>query len=164
MSTVLFYAQFTSSGLGADDLTVTVDVTRVTRSDGTQAAAVTGGSATQVTAPNKRGLYLYRLTGADLSLYDYVAVFITAGTADLKEIPALARSVEAAELATPAEAVGRPDTLNGMLRRAFEWVANKRSRDRSTGTVLLKGADDTTTIETQTQSTTGSTDAQSKGA
>lgn len=85
----MFYGQFTSSGLGADDLTVTVDITRVTRSNGTQAAAVTGGSATQVTTPDKRGLYLYVLTGADLQTYDYAAVFVTTGTADLKEVPAL---------------------------------------------------------------------------
>lgn len=89
MSTLVFYGQFTTSGSGATGLTVTADVTRVTRSDGTQAAAATAQQATEVTTPTARGVYLYRLTGADLNTYDYVGTFVTAGTADLKHVPAL---------------------------------------------------------------------------
>lgn len=90
MSTLIFYAQFTASKVGKQDLTVTVDIARITRSDGTQATSVTGGSATQIASPNKRGWYLYVLTGADNQTYDYACTFITAdATVDQQEIPAI---------------------------------------------------------------------------
>ncbi len=50
------------------------------------------------------------------------------------------------------------------MRRVWEWVANKRTRNRATGDVILYGSDNTTVLETQVQSTTGSLDATSKGA
>ena len=88
-STIVFYGQFTTSGSGATGLTVTVDVTRITRSDGTRTTHTTAGSGVEITAPNARGVYLFRVTDADLTLYDYIAVFITAGTADLLHVPAV---------------------------------------------------------------------------
>jgi len=59
-------AQFTASKLGVDALTVVWNVERLTLSDGTRSALVTGG-ATDV-AIGRNGLYGYRLTGADLAL------------------------------------------------------------------------------------------------
>ena len=88
MSTICFYAQFIASKVGVNGLTVTWDVEQVTRSDGTRSALVTGG-ATTITI-GRRGLYGYRLTAADLSLYDYVATAITATTTvDQQEIAAI---------------------------------------------------------------------------
>lgn len=88
MSTICFYAQFTASRAGLDGLTVTWDVERVTRSDGTRSALVTGG-ANSITV-GRRGLYGYLLTSADLHTYDYIATAITTSTtADVKEVPAV---------------------------------------------------------------------------
>lgn len=88
MSTICFYAQFTASKIGVNSLTVTWDIERITRSDGTRTALVTGG-ATSVTV-GRRGLYGYVLSSADLLTYDYVATAITATTTvDLQEVPAL---------------------------------------------------------------------------
>jgi hypothetical protein len=72
-------------------------------------------------------------------------------------------AITEAKIAMPAETTGRPTGLLAMIRRAFEWVANKRTRDRSTGTVLLRNAADNGTLETQTQSTSGTVDTQTKG-
>ncbi len=63
----------------------------------------------------------------------------------------------------PAEASGRPTSFLSMMRRVFEWAANKRTRNRTTGDVVLRNAGDTGTLETQTQSTSGVTDTQTKG-
>ncbi len=68
-----------------------------------------------------------------------------------------------ATITAPVEAAGRPTGILGMIRRLFEWTSNKRTRDRSSGTVLLRDATDATTLETQTQSTTGTIDTQTKG-
>jgi len=88
MSTLIFYAQFTTSKTGTNSLTVTWDVERITRSDGARSALVTGG-ANSVTI-GRRGLYGYVLTSADLTLYDYIATAITAtSTVDQQEIPAM---------------------------------------------------------------------------
>ena len=76
MADLIFHAQFIASKVGATGLTVTVDIDRYTISDGSRTALVTGGSATE----GRRGLYHYRLASADLSLYQYVATFITADT------------------------------------------------------------------------------------
>lgn len=121
-SSLVFYGQFTASGQGATGLTVTLDITRITRSDGTQTASVTGGSATEVTTPNARGLYLYRLAGADLSLYDYVATFITSGTADLKHVPALwSRFGDSALSEAMTEPTAVP-AVTASLKDALEWL------------------------------------------
>lgn len=76
-------------------------------------------------------------------------------------------AITEAKFTLPAEAAGRPTGFMGMLRRLFEWKGNKRVRNRATGAVRLYGADDATVLETQTQSTTGSsgseTDAQTRG-
>lgn len=88
MSTICFYAQFTSLRAGLDGLTVTWDVERITRSDGTRSALVTGG-ANSITV-GRHGLYGYVLTSAELGTYDYIATAITTSTtADVKEVPAV---------------------------------------------------------------------------
>lgn len=69
-----------------------------------------------------------------------------------------------AKIAVPAETAGRPTRALAMLRRAWEWTTNKRTRDRSTGILALRNAADSANLETQTQSTTGSVDTQTKGA
>lgn len=66
-------------------------------------------------------------------------------------------------ITTPAETAGRPTGILGMIRRVFECAANKRTRDRATGTVLLRNEADDATLETQTQSTSGTLDTQTKG-
>lgn len=86
--TLCFYAQFTASKVGVNSLTVTWDIERITRSDGTRSALITGG-ANSITV-GRRGLYGYVLTGADLSLYDYLATAITSdASVDAKEVPGL---------------------------------------------------------------------------
>lgn len=88
MSTLCFYVQFTKNKVGVNSLSVTFDVERITRSDGTRSALVTGG-ASSITI-GRRGLYGYVLTGADLTLYDYVATAIsTDSTLDSQEVPCL---------------------------------------------------------------------------
>jgi hypothetical protein len=87
-STICFFAQFVGSKVGVNSLTVTWDIERITRADGTRAALVTGG-ATNITV-GRRGLYGYYLAAADLDTYDYVATAITASTAvDQQEIAAV---------------------------------------------------------------------------
>ena len=86
--TLAFFAQFTASKAGVNSFSVTIDVDRITRADGTRSALKTGDSL-NITI-GRRGLYGYYLAGCDLDLYDYVATFITADTSvDLKEVPAL---------------------------------------------------------------------------
>ena len=86
--TLAFYAQFTASKAGVNSLTVTWDLERVTRADGTRTALQTG-AATNITV-GRRGLYGYYQTGCDLDLYDYVATAITSDTTvDQKEVPSL---------------------------------------------------------------------------
>jgi hypothetical protein len=67
------------------------------------------------------------------------------------------------KITTPNEAAGRPTGTLAMIRRLFEWASNKRTRDRNTGTVLLRNSTDNGTLETQTQSTIGTTDSQTQG-
>ncbi len=69
-----------------------------------------------------------------------------------------------AKIAFPAESAGRPTTFLAAMRRVWEWATNKRTRDRGDGTVVLRNAADDGTLETQTQSTVGTSDSQSKGA
>lgn len=66
-------------------------------------------------------------------------------------------------LATPAEAAGRPSSLNGMIRRLFEGRHNKRTRDRATGNYVIRNAADSADLETQVQATAGTLDSQTKG-
>lgn len=103
MSTLAFYGQFTASGVGATGLTVTCTVKRITRSDGTVSTPATAQAATELAS----GVYFYRLTGADLTLYDYVAIFSTAGTADLKDVPAAFTNFNAAIVADGTGTVSR---------------------------------------------------------
>ena len=115
MATLCFYAQFIDSAVGADGLTVTWDVEQITRSTGARAALVTGG-ATNITI-GRNGLYGYYLSGADLTIYDYIATAITSGTADQKEIAALWShfAVEAEEtlVADVATVDGKVDVVDG---------------------------------------------------
>ncbi len=73
-------------------------------------------------------------------------------------------SISDATFSAPAEAAGRPTGILGMVRRIWEWQVNKRTRDRSAGTVSLRNASDTGTLETQVQSTSGTTDTQTQGS
>ncbi len=73
-------------------------------------------------------------------------------------------SITDATITLPAEAAGRPATFLAVLRRAWEWVTNKVTRERTTGVMTLYGSDNTTVLETRTQSTTDTLDAISKGA
>ncbi len=88
-STLLFYGHFTTSGSGATGLTVTTDITRITRSSSAVATHTTAGAATEITAPNANGVYFFKITDADLTLYDYIAVFKTTGACDQNRVPAL---------------------------------------------------------------------------
>jgi hypothetical protein len=69
-----------------------------------------------------------------------------------------------AKIAVPAEAAGLPTGILGMIRRLFEKAINRRTRNRLTGAYTLYGADNTTAIETSTQSTATSVDQITKGA
>lgn len=83
---LMFYAHFVASKTGKTGLTVTIDIDRYTRSDGTRSEIVTGGSMTE----GRRGWYSYRLASADPTLYDYGATAITAdSTVDQQHTPAL---------------------------------------------------------------------------
>lgn len=68
------------------------------------------------------------------------------------------------KIAVPAEAAGRPTTMLAMLRRAWEWSTNKKTRDRSTGIVSLRNHADDGNLEQRTQSTTGTTDSMTEGS
>lgn len=82
---LLFYSHFVASGAAATGLTVTIDVDTVAKSNGARNAIVTAGAATE----GANGYYYYRYATADLATYDYVGVFKTTGTADVKAIPSL---------------------------------------------------------------------------
>lgn len=75
-----------------------------------------------------------------------------------------AGAITDAAIAFPAESSGRPTTFLAAMRRLWEWTANLRTRNRSTGNVEVFGADNVTLLETQVQSTTGSVDQQTKGS
>lgn len=65
-----------------------------------------------------------------------------------------------AKIAVPAETAGRPTRVLAMLRRSWEWIANKRIRTRATGVVQLRNAADGGNLETATQSTAGGVGAE----
>ncbi len=67
-------------------------------------------------------------------------------------------AITEATFATPAEVVGRPTGILAMIRRLFERTGNKRKRTRSSGLTQLYGADNTTLLESNTQSTTDGVD------
>lgn len=170
MSTLSFFGQFTASKVGKTGLTVTVDIARVTRSDGTQAAAVTAGSAVEVTSPNARGLYVYTLTGADLTLYDYVATFITSdATVDQKHVAGMWTRFsegDAAAIAAVPTANANADALLGrneaggsstgrLVKEAVAALRNKIAFDvPGAGQFTVFAADDTTPLWTGTYTAT----------
>lgn len=75
-----------------------------------------------------------------------------------------AGAITESTISTPSEAAGRPTGILAMIRRIWEWNANKRTRDRSTGVVNLRNDADSATLETQTQSTSGTVDTQTEGS
>jgi hypothetical protein len=92
MADVIFLGQFTASKVGVNGLTVTWDIERLTLADGARSALVTGGATDVVIG--RRGLYGYRLSGADLATYLYVATAITGTTTvDSQEVSAIAMVV-----------------------------------------------------------------------
>lgn len=72
-------------------------------------------------------------------------------------------AITESKILLPDEVSGRPTTILGMIRRTFQWISNKRIRDRSSGAVSLRNDDDSNTLENQTQSTSGTIDIQSGG-
>jgi len=126
--------------------------------DGTAAGELdtASGAVTVGTNNDKTGYSLMQAFPTNFSALAITAGgAVTAGTVSDKTGYALA---------TPAETAGRPTDLAGMIRRIFEQDHNKRTRDRSTGTVLLRNAADSATLETQTQSTSGTVDTITQGA
>jgi hypothetical protein len=88
-NTLVFYADYTKSGVGAAPSPApTIAVYKVDRSAGTESVAVAAGAA--MTASSLTGRYYYRLTGADLQTYDYHARATTSDTSvDRRDQPAL---------------------------------------------------------------------------
>jgi hypothetical protein len=74
MANLLYAAQYIHNKHGSTGLTVTVDVDRITLATGAQTALVTGAAATEA----RRGMYYYRVTGADPILYEYIVIFMAA--------------------------------------------------------------------------------------
>jgi hypothetical protein len=130
-------------------------------------SALVSATAAQVTSDHGSGSYVRNTEPDNTSI-----TAIKAKTDNLPASPAAVGSamtlangaITESTITTPAETAGRPSGILGMLRRVFEWSANKRTRDRSTGTVILRNAADDATLETQTQSTVSTTDTISKGS
>lgn len=177
MSDLIFVGQFVASKAGKTGLTVTVDVDRYTISDGSRSSLVTAGSATE----GRRGLYHYRLASADLSLYQYVATFITSdATVDQQEIAAIGLVVPDA-LVTSRLAptiVGRTLDVSADGEAGLDWanVGGKTSTVALTNTqinsvsgsvggkVLGGGTDTITGIGAQVASSGGLTAQQTRDA
>jgi hypothetical protein len=86
MATKIFYAFYTQSEVGVTGLTVTVDIHRINKATGAHSEVVTAGVVDEI----GDGAYMYLLASADLSLYDYIAIFKTATlTVDRREMPSL---------------------------------------------------------------------------
>ena len=83
MTVKIIPAQFTASRVGVDGLTVTWDIDRVTKADGTVSAVVTDGANV---GTGRRGVYFYSYD-MDLSLYDYIVTAkSTSAIVDMKEL------------------------------------------------------------------------------
>lgn len=78
MADLIFIGHFVNGGAAATGLTVTVNVDRIELSTGTRSAIATSASATE----GRSGYYFYRVASASTTLYDYIAIFNTAGVAD----------------------------------------------------------------------------------
>lgn len=77
--TIRLFAMYelTADSTGAAGLTVTVDVDKFAKSDGTRTRVTTGGAATE----GANGIYHYAAANVtDLGTHDYIAVFKTAAT------------------------------------------------------------------------------------
>lgn len=68
-----------------------------------------------------------------------------------------------ASFTVPGETTGRPTGMLSIIRRTWEWIANQRQRDRSTGNVTLNNAANNAVLETQVQSTSGTVDTGTQG-
>ncbi len=120
-------------------------------------------SPSEVDAVNAPGIYKITLTAAECTAY-FGTLCGESSTADVVLIGVSITFESEVTLAFPDEAAGRPTTALGALRRAWEWVTNKVTRNRTTGVMTLYGADNTTELETRTQSTSSVTDQITKGA
>ena len=137
MSTICFYAQFTASRAGLDGLTVTWDVERITRADGTRSALVTGGANS--IAVGRRGLYGYVLSSADLVTYDYIATAITTSTtADIKEVPAVWTLWAVSGTGTGGGSTTTPITINDGVN-PLDGVDVWASTDSAGNNVVARG-------------------------
>lgn len=123
---------------------------------------LTGGSSS-LTAQQvwEYGTRILSAFSFDVTLATAQALYAPSKAGDLMGI--VDGGITETKITLPAETAGRPTGIFGMLRRGFEWVCNPRNRDRSTGVVTLRNAADTATLETQTQSTSGDVDTQTKG-
>lgn len=88
-NTLIFYGDYTKAGAAfAPSSAPTIRVDRINRSTDAESSAVAGGTAT--VARGMTGRYTYRLTGADLSTYDYHARFTTTDTSvDAADVPGI---------------------------------------------------------------------------
>lgn len=73
-------------------------------------------------------------------------------------------AITEAKIVMPTETAGRPTGFLAAMRRGWEWLVNKRTRDTATGDVKLYGADGVTVLETQNQATTAGVDTQTQGS
>lgn len=67
-----------------------------------------------------------------------------------------------ATFTVPADAAGVPTDPIGWLRRVYQRSFHRRTRNRTTGVVTIYAADDTTAVQSYTQSTAGDTDTASR--
>lgn len=119
MSVIIFGGHFVASKVGKTGLVdVTVRITRITLADLTLNALVTDVACTEDTASAKGG-YLYRLAGADLSTYAYVAYMTTAdATVDQKTVAAMQELVGADILSILGSVLS--ETMGGYLAAGFK--------------------------------------------
>lgn len=153
-----------TDGFTAEDgLTIAASDIKVWKSGAIVLADKNSGGATHISG----GIYYATLDATDTNTLGSLALLVhVAGARPVRlEAVVLAAGVYDSLVAgtAPAEAAGRPTSLVGMLRRVFEWTSNKKTRDRSTGEKLVYGDDGSTELETQTQSTSGTTDTESEG-
>lgn len=128
-------------------------------------AQVSGSPFTLVEETNRKGYYSVTFTGTLAGLHlaalysatDYVGSgWVTLTNADGTYA---VRGDKEAALLTPAEAAGRPTTLEGMMRAMFERYHNERTRNRNTGAVAVKNEAGDDVLRTETQSTAGGVDS-----
>lgn len=132
----------------------------VTISKNGGAFAAPAGAVTELA----NGWYQVAGNATDTNTLGPLVLHATASGCDPTDVVFAVEEELPGQLALPAQAAGRPTTLTGMIRRVFEWAANKKTRDRATGLKKVYGTDGTTVLETQTQSTTSGVDQETQGA